>query len=204
MNFPQNIGLCLVMMEGLTAFVLPSRNVSPSNHASMPISVAVGKELQLRGLNSNSKARKSSIQSRPVHMQQQDYASMVNNMNVWAEAPKFIKESKIVCPPSSADASGLPSFNLFVKGCALPFLMFSFSVLTTFFSEFRAVSGVEKQKVILSNSKSLSRICTFLNTVVPDANVSILVGAPEPCITFRSVDKGSPEEKVSKISDQEV
>jgi hypothetical protein len=93
-----NFGLFLVMMEGLTAFVLPSNNVQQL------LSRVTGRHVQLR----DQKVSKKRVLHGPLNLQQQqDTASVINSIKVWADAPNFIKEAKIVCSPTASDASGI-------------------------------------------------------------------------------------------------
>lgn len=96
-----NVGLFLVMMEGLTAFVLPSNN---AHSKSQVLGRMSGRSIQLRSGVDQQTSRRTL--PKPVKMQHQDSASVINSIKVWSGAPKFIKESKIVCSPTNSDASG--------------------------------------------------------------------------------------------------
>lgn len=83
-----------------------------------------------------------------------------------------------------------------------------FAVLSTFFSEIWCTDGAETEKrtvlVSRSTSESVARICSYLNEIVPQANVSILSGAPQPSLIFRSVGLKTCADSKSKVTDQQA
>jgi hypothetical protein len=91
----------LVMMEGLTAFVLPSkpgnRGCVSSSFSKLSSSVPISLQ---RNVDQKVHLRSS------LRMQQQDCASAVQRIKTWADAPSFLKECKIVCCPARSEAAG--------------------------------------------------------------------------------------------------
>ena len=96
MLLSRHLCLCLVMMEGLTAFVLPSKSVSPAN--IIPIQSSRSK----LNLKTNPQAQRSL----PLCMQQKDCASVINSIKSWADAPNFVKQSKVCCVSAGSSAAG--------------------------------------------------------------------------------------------------
>jgi hypothetical protein len=192
--------LFLVMMEGLTAFVLPSK---PGNRGCVSSSFSRLSNNVPITLQRNADPKLNVRSS--LRMQQQDCASAVQRIKTWADAPSFLKECKIVCCPARSEAAGNQITFVpiaYSKNCEI-LSLFSFAVISTFFSE---IFSPVKSKTVLTSSTldSMTRVCSYVNSIVPTANAAVVKGAPLPCMVFESKFLQQPGSTKEKLSDQEV